>query len=100
MPETAFDFPNKGVGAFAVTGSERTDRFDPADTTAFITGLTFEGNRTFNGTQTPIAVAVAAAPNRVHSPYSPAVYWDDNCSGGDRSPSTIPSPQRKGRVVR
>jgi PEP-CTERM motif-containing protein len=34
----------------------------PGDTTAFITGLTFESDGMFTGTQTPITEAVAAAP--------------------------------------
>ena len=62
MPETIFDFPNGGVGAFTVTGIDPADGLDPADTTAFITGLTFAGDGTFNGTQTPITEEVAATP--------------------------------------
>jgi hypothetical protein len=62
MPETIFDFPNGGVGAFTVTGIDPADGLHPADTTAFITGLTFAGDGTFNGTQTPITEEVAATP--------------------------------------
>lgn len=56
-PETVFDFPTLGVDAFTVTGIDPSDGLDPADTTAFITGLTFTGDGTFNGTQTPITAA-------------------------------------------
>ncbi len=62
MPETIFDFPMGGVGAFTVPGIDPADGLDPADTTAFITGLTFAGDGTFNGTQTPITEEVAATP--------------------------------------
>jgi PEP-CTERM motif len=61
-PETVFDFPSGGVDAFNVTGIDPSDGLDPADTTAFITGLTFTGDGTFDGTQTPITEEVAAAP--------------------------------------
>ncbi len=61
-PETVFDFPNGGVDAFTVTGIDPADGLDPADTTAFITGLTFVGDGTFTGTQTPITEEAAAAP--------------------------------------
>ena len=37
-------------------------RARPADTTAFITGLTFVGDGSFTGTQTPITERVAAVP--------------------------------------
>ena len=58
-PETVFDFPTLGVDAFTVTGIDPSDGLDPGDTTAFITGLTFTGDGTFNGTQTPITEVVA-----------------------------------------
>jgi hypothetical protein len=58
-PKTVFDFPTLGVDAFTVTGIDPADGLDPADTTAFITGLTFTGDGTFNGTQTPITEVVA-----------------------------------------
>jgi hypothetical protein len=61
-PETMFDFPTGGVGAFTVTGIDPSDGLDPGDTTAFITGLTFESDGTFTGTQTPITEEVTAAP--------------------------------------
>ena len=61
-PETVFDFPALGVDAFTVTGIDPSDELDPGDTTAFITGLTFTGDGTFNGTQTPITEEVAVAP--------------------------------------
>lgn len=62
LPDTVFDFPAGGVDAFTVTGIDPADGLDPADTTAFITGLTFVSDGTFTGTQTPITEEVAAAP--------------------------------------
>ena len=59
LPKTAFEFPIGGVDAFTVTGIDPSDGLDPGDTTAFITGLTFTGDGTFNGTQTPITAVVA-----------------------------------------
>ncbi len=53
-PLTVFDFPAGGVNAFTVTGIDPADGLDPSDTSAFATGLAFEGNGTFTGTQTPI----------------------------------------------
>jgi len=61
-PKTVFDFPAGGVDGFTVTGIDPTDGLDPADTTAFITGLTFVADGTFTGTQTPITEEVSAAP--------------------------------------
>jgi hypothetical protein len=60
MPETVFDFPAGGVDAFTVTGIDPADGLDPADMTAFITGLTFVADGMFTGTQTPITAQVAA----------------------------------------
>ena len=62
MPQTVFDFPTGGVDAFTITGIDPADGLDPADTTAFITGLTFASDGTFTGTQTPITAQVAAVP--------------------------------------
>lgn len=53
-----FDFGVDGVGFFRVTGIETSAAIDPANTTAFITGLTFTGAGKFTGTQTPIVVNV------------------------------------------
>ena len=61
-PESVFDFPSGGVDAFKVTGIDPADGLDPADTTAFITGLTFVGDGSFTGTQTPITAVVTATP--------------------------------------
>jgi hypothetical protein len=51
-----------GVSAFTVTGIDPKLGLDPADTTAFVTGLTFEGGGRFTGTQTPITSSVGATP--------------------------------------
>jgi hypothetical protein len=62
MPGAVFGFPTGGVSTFTVTGIDPADGLDPSDTTAFITGLMFEGDGTFTGAQTPITQSVAAAP--------------------------------------
>lgn len=51
-------FPEGGVSAFRVTGIEESAMLDPANTTAFITGLTFEKKGSFTGTMTPLTVFV------------------------------------------
>lgn len=51
---TTFDFPNIGVDRFTVTGIDPALGLDPGNTTAFVTGLTFTGNGSFTGTQTPV----------------------------------------------
>jgi len=55
-----FFFPQGGVGAFRVGGIELSAGLDPADASAFITGLTFAANGHFTGTMTPITVDVPA----------------------------------------
>ena len=57
-----FDFAGAGVSEFRVTGIEASAGLDPADATAFVTGLTFEGSGLFTGTQTPIVTDVSAVP--------------------------------------
>jgi hypothetical protein len=54
-------FPAGGVSEFTVTGIDPSAALDPADTSAFVTGLTFVGNGSFTGTMTPITEIVAAA---------------------------------------
>ena len=46
------------VSQFRVLGIETSAGLNPANTTAFITGLTFTGAGAFTGTQTPITVTV------------------------------------------
>ena len=53
-----FSFGPDGVGRFRVMGIETSAGLDPSSTTAFITGLTFNGPGQFTGTQTPITVFV------------------------------------------
>jgi hypothetical protein len=53
-----FDFGPGGVSRFRVTGIETSAGLDPANTTAFVTGLTWTGSGQFTGTQTPITVTV------------------------------------------
>lgn len=59
---TVFDFAGNGVSAFRVSGIDPADGLDPADVTAFVTGLTFEGSGLFTGTQTPLVVNLTAVP--------------------------------------
>ena len=59
---SVFSFAGAGVDAFRVTGIEASAALDPADVTAFVTGLTFSGSGLFTGTQTPITLDVAAVP--------------------------------------
>jgi hypothetical protein len=61
-PDTVFDFANGGVSEFEVLGIDPNLGLDPENTTAFITGLTFESAGNFTGTMKPITTAVAAAP--------------------------------------
>lgn len=58
----AFDFGAGGVGRFRVTSIETDAGLDPANTTAFITGLTFTGAGRFTGTQKPIVQHVSDVP--------------------------------------
>lgn len=57
-----FFFGQGGTGAFRVTGIETDAMLDPADATAFITGLTFVKAGAFTGTMTPITQFVAEVP--------------------------------------
>ena len=55
---TVFDFASGGVSEFEVLGIDPNLGIDPTNTTAFITGLTFEGAGSFTGTMTPITTNV------------------------------------------
>jgi hypothetical protein len=55
-------FPTGGVSEFEVTGIDPSADLDPANTSAFVTGLTFETPGSFTGTMTPITEDVTAAP--------------------------------------
>ena len=52
-------FPTGGVSDFTVTGIDPAAELDPADTSAFVTGLTFVSDGSFTGTMTPITAVVA-----------------------------------------
>ena len=54
-------FPIGGVSEFTVTGIDPSADLDPADTSAFVTGLTFVSDGSFTGTMTPITENVSAA---------------------------------------
>jgi hypothetical protein len=49
-------FPDGGVFQFRITGIETSAALSPTDTTAFITGLSFEHPGTANVTMTPITI--------------------------------------------
>ncbi len=55
-------FPAGGVADFTVTGIDPAAELDPADTSAFVTGLTFAADGSFTGTMTPLTENVAATP--------------------------------------
>lgn len=57
---TTFAFAPGGLAHFRVTGIETEAGLDPADASAFVTGLTFTGDGRFTGTQTPIVAFVDA----------------------------------------
>ena len=54
----AFSFDAGGVDRFRILGIDPSLGLDPNNSTAFITGLTFEGNGQFTGTMTPITTSV------------------------------------------
>ena len=60
--DTLFDFGPGGVDEFEVLGIDSALGLDPANTTAFITALTFESAGNFTGTMTPITTNVSAVP--------------------------------------
>ena len=55
-------FPAGGVADFTVTGINSAAELDPADTSAFLTGLTFVKDGSFTGTMTPLTEDIAATP--------------------------------------
>ena len=61
-PGAAYAFPTGGVASFRVTGIDPALGLNPADTTAFETGLTFVASGTFDGTQTPLTTDIQAVP--------------------------------------
>lgn len=60
--DTVFDFAPGGASEFEVLGIDPNLGLDPDNTTAFITGLTFEGAGNFTGTMTPITENLASVP--------------------------------------
>lgn len=53
-----FNFGVGGVSRFRVTDIETSAGLDPANATAFVTGLTFTGSGRFTGTQTPLTLEI------------------------------------------
>lgn len=58
LPNTLFNFASGGVESFRILGIDPAYMLDPADTTAFMTQLTFTDNGRFTGTMTPITESV------------------------------------------
>ncbi len=59
---TQYFFGPSGVRSFRVSGIETSAMLDPANVTAFITGLTFSSSGSFTGTMTPITQYVSDVP--------------------------------------
>lgn len=57
-----FEFGPSGVSFFEVTGIDPTANLDSSNPTAFVTGLTFEGTGSFDGTQTALSTVVVGVP--------------------------------------
>jgi len=57
-----FFFPGAGVSSFVVNGIDPAAGVNPGNGESFITGLTFESNGSFDGTMTPITMAVGVVP--------------------------------------
>lgn len=53
-----YSFAPGGVRRFRIGGIETSANLDPANTSAFVTGLTFAGSGTINMTQSPITTSV------------------------------------------
>jgi hypothetical protein len=62
LHDQQFFFGQNGVDDFTVSDIEASAGLDPANATAFITGLTFITDGEFTGTMTPISIEVAAMP--------------------------------------
>ncbi len=57
-----FFFPGDGVATFTVSGIDPAAGVNPGNGESFITGLTFESDGSFDGTMTPITLAVGVVP--------------------------------------
>ena len=57
-----FFFPQGGIAAFGVRGIEVSAGLDPLNVNAFVTGLTFVADGSFDGTMTPIVQFVPDSP--------------------------------------
>ena len=57
-----FSFGAQGLTGFRIGGIEPSAGLDPADVTAFVTGVTFVADGLFTGTQTPLVLNVTAVP--------------------------------------
>jgi hypothetical protein len=57
---TQYFFGGAGLDRFSVRGIETSAGLDPANVTAFVTGLTFVANGNFTGTMTPVVVEITA----------------------------------------
>ena len=57
-----YNFAGGGVHLFRILGIELSAGLDPNNATAFITALTFAGDRTFSGTMTPLTAVATPLP--------------------------------------
>jgi hypothetical protein len=80
-----FDFGLLGVSAFRVLGIEVAAGLDPANTTAFITGLSFVSSGRFSGTQTPITVNTDVVPEPSSLALVALALWAARRTGGRAS---------------
>ncbi len=80
-----FDFRahgyRKGISRFRVAGIDAAAGLDPANPTAFPTGLTFVGSGSFTGTMTPLCQRSPASGG--HAMLTPCFGGTENDSGND-----------------
>ena len=70
-----YAFPAGGIARFRVTGIEASAGLDPANPSAFVTGLTFVGAGHFTGTMTPLTSEPDIAPPAISCKATPDLLW-------------------------
>lgn len=83
-------FGGAGVSQFRILGIETSAGLDPADGTAFVTGLRFVSNGDFTGTMTPIVVEIPE-PGTLMLTFGALAAM---CVRGSRRSSFTPQPQQ------
>jgi hypothetical protein len=71
---TTYYFGEKGVALFRILGIEDSLAIDPANATAFITGLTFISDGRFTGSMTPIINRPVPEPTQITIDIKPGSY--------------------------